>query len=131
MFKKTIISTVLSLSTLLSVSALAGNSQYGVISEIRYNTPTEAENASIVIVLENDTSGFHQYSEYMGCYGEGVENWYVNLNSHSLVVEKLITRLEKAEQEKTIVRLFGDDGACDTGSVGSNDTIHEAYFYKE
>jgi len=131
MFKKTIVSATLALSTLLSVSAIAGNSQYGVISEIRYNTPTNLAHASIIIVLENDQSGFHNGSEYMSCYGNGVDNWYVNLDSHAIVVDKLIARLEKAKERKTVVRLFGDDSACNSGNAGFNDTIYEAYFYDE
>lgn len=129
MFKKSIGATILALSALLSSAAIASNSQYGVISEIRYNTPTDVNNASIILVLENDNTGFYNSNEYLGCYSNGVENWYVNLASHPIVVEKLIARLELAKANGTVVRLFGADDACSTGTP--NDIIHEAYFYNE
>lgn len=129
MLKKKIISTVIALSTMISASAFAANSQYGVISEIRYNTPSDANNASLIVALEDDAIGFYNSNEFMSCYGSGVQNWYVNLDSHPIAVETLIARLELARVNGTVVRLIGAEDACATGTV--NDKIDEAYFYDE
>ena len=127
MFKNLLVASVLALT---SVSALAGNSQYGVVSEIHYNTPTTEFGASILVVLKADQTGFSNSSEFMGCYPDGVQNWYVNLEGNSIVVNHLIERIKKAEMDETVVRFFGDDAACNSGDNQFNDTIQEAYFYK-
>tara|TARA_B100000809_G_scaffold230727_1_gene245357 strand:- start:1510 stop:1911 length:402 start_codon:yes stop_codon:yes gene_type:complete len=130
MFKKSILSTSLIIASLLSATAFASNSQSGVISEIRYNTPTDKINASIVVVLEDDQSGYHNTNSSMSCYADGVEGWYINLLSNPLVTERTIERLEQAERDGTPVRFFGDSKACDSGKAQFNDTIFETYFYK-
>lgn len=130
MFKKSILSTSLIIASLLSATAFASNSQSGVISEIRYNTPTDKVNASIVVVLEDDQVGYYNTNSTMSCYANGVEGWYINLSSEPLVNERVIERLERAEREGTPVRFFGDENACESGGSQFNDTIFETYFYK-
>ena len=131
MFKKSLVALTLLSSVIGSTSALASNSEYGLISEIRYNSPDDLNGASMVVYLEPDPQGFSNSSEYESCYSDGVEGWYINLNSNPIVVETMIQRLREAERERTVVRLFGDDAACNTGTNQINDTIMEAYFYRE
>ena len=132
MFKKFSTLCLIATTMLFALTVQAGN-EYGLVKEIRYNTPIEVDGipsgASMVVTLEVDPDNYNQYSEVDSCFIDGVQ-WYVNLDGNPMVVDKLVARLEKAEQDRTVVRLFGKDGACDSGEPQYTDTIVEGYFYR-
>jgi hypothetical protein len=133
MFKKITALSLMVFALFASVSAQAGN-EYGVVAEIRYNSPTEVEGvvsgASIVVMLEADPDNYAQYSEVDSCFADGVQGWYINLDANPVINERILNRLEKAEADRTVVRLFNDAAICDSGDPQFNATIVEAYFYR-
>lgn len=100
------------------------NSVYGKVSSITYNTPNQiADNSILVEVTDDQVMSVN--NEYASCYRNGVTIWYVNLNAHQVVVDKLVERLEKAKDNGTTIRLWGKKDSCADGQSHFNDTIIE------